>query len=173
MHLVHSIGRHIESGHLDELTLTTNGSQLSRFAQELYDTGVRRINVSRNTLDPQEFREITRWGDFDRVMEGFDAAPKHGLKIKLNAVALKGFNEHEIPNMMHFALGRGMDLTDIVTMPIGEIEEDRTDRNLPLSVLRENHEKEFTFRDIPFKTGGPARYVKAAETGGRRASSRR
>jgi len=167
MHLVRSIGRHIETGHLDELTLTTNGSQLSRFAQELYDAGVRRINVSLDTLDPQKFREITRWGDFARVMEGIDAAQKAGLKIKLNAVALKGFNEHEIPDMLRFAHGRGMDLTVIETMPMGEIEEDRTDRYLPLSDLRASLEERFTLTDIPFKTGGPARYVEVKETGGR------
>ncbi|MGE7369342.1 GTP 3',8-cyclase MoaA [Neorhizobium sp. NPDC001467] len=167
MHLVRSVGRHIEAGTLDELTLTTNGSQLARHAQELYDCGVRRINVSLDTLDPQKFKEITRWGDFSRVMEGIDAAQKAGLKIKLNAVALKDFNETEIPDMLRFAHGRGMDLTVIETMPMGEIEEDRTDRYLPLSVLRENLEKQFTFTDIPFKTGGPARYVEVAETGGR------
>jgi cyclic pyranopterin phosphate synthase len=167
MHLVRSIGRHIETGHLDELTLTTNGSQLARFSQELYDAGVRRINVSLDTLDPQKFKKITRWGNFSKVMEGIDAAQKAGLKIKLNAVALKDFNEDEIPAMLLFAHGRGMDLTVIETMPMGEIEEDRTDRYLPLSVLRENLEKQFSLRDIPFKTGGPARYVEVAETGGR------
>jgi cyclic pyranopterin phosphate synthase len=167
MHLVRSIGRHIESGHLDELTLTTNGSLLSRFGQELFDAGVRRVNVSLDTLDPQKFREITRWGDFTKVMEGIDAAQKAGLKIKLNVVALQGFNEDDIPDMMRFAHGRGMDLTVIETMPMGEIEEGRTDRYLPLSVLRETLEKQFTFRELPFKTGGPARYVEVAETGGR------
>jgi cyclic pyranopterin phosphate synthase len=167
MHLVRSVGRHIETGHLDELTLTTNGSQLARHAQELYDCGVRRINVSLDTLDPQKFREITRWGDFAKVMEGIDAAQKAGLKIKLNAVALKGFNEDEIPDMMRFTHGRGMDLTVIETMPMGEIEEDRTDRYLPLSQLRADLERQFTLTDIPFKTGGPARYVTVEETGGR------
>jgi GTP 3',8-cyclase len=144
MHLVRSVGRHIEVGALEELTLTTNGSQLARHTQELYDCGVRRLNVSLDTLDPQKFKEITRWGDFSKVMEGIDAGQNAGLRIKLNAVALKGFNEDEIPRMMRFAHGRGMDLTVIEAMPMGEIEEDRTDRYLPLSVLRENLEKEFT-----------------------------
>jgi len=167
MHLVRSIGRHIETGDLDELTLTTNGSQLARFAQELYDCGVRRINISLDTLDPQKFKDITRWGDFSKVIEGIDAAQRAGLKIKLNAVALKGFNDAEIADMLRFAHGRGMDFTVIETMPMGEIDEDRTDRYLPLSVLRQDLEKQFTLKDIPFKTGGPARYVEVAETGGR------
>ncbi|MFK4771420.1 MULTISPECIES: GTP 3',8-cyclase MoaA [Rhizobium/Agrobacterium group] len=167
MYLVRSIGRHIEAGDLDELTLTTNGSQLARHAQELYDCGVRRINISLDTLDPDKFKTITRWGDFCKVMEGIDAAQKAGLKIKLNAVALKDFNDGEMPEMIRFAHGRGMDLTVIETMPMGEIEEDRTDRYLPLSALREDLERQFTFRDILYKTGGPARYVEVAETGGR------
>ncbi|MDY6962527.1 MAG: GTP 3',8-cyclase MoaA, partial [Pseudomonadota bacterium] len=167
MHLVRALGRQIEAGHLDELTLTTNGSQLARYADELYDSGVRRINVSLDTLDPIKFKEITRWGDFSKVMEGIDAAQKAGLKIKLNAVALKDFNEHEIANMLRFAHGRGMDMTVIETMPMGEIEEDRTDRYLPLSKLKADLEQQFTLTDIPYKTGGPARYVEVAETGGR------
>jgi cyclic pyranopterin phosphate synthase len=167
MHLVRALGRQIEAGHLDELTLTTNGSQLARYADELYDSGVRRINVSLDTLDPVKFKEITRWGDFSKVMEGIDAAQKAGLKIKLNAVALKDFNDHEIADMLRFAHGRGMDMTVIETMPMGEIEEDRTDRYLPLSKLKADLEQQFTLADIPYKTGGPARYVEVAETGGR------
>lgn len=167
MHLVRALGRHIETGTLDELTLTTNGSQLSRHAEELYDCGVRRINVSLDTLDPDKFRTITRWGDFSKVMEGIDSAQKAGLKIKLNAVALKGFNEDEIPDMLRFAHGRGMDLTVIETMPMGEIEEDRTDRYLPLSKVKADLEQHFTLTDILYKTGGPARYVEVEETGGR------
>ena len=167
MFLVRELGKQVQSGALDELTLTTNGSQLARYAEELYDCGVRRINVSLDTLDPQKFREITRWGDFHKVMEGIDAALKAGLKIKLNAVALKDFNEFEIPEMLRFAHGRGMDLTVIETMPMGEIEEDRTDRYLPLSKLRTDLEQQFTLADIPYKTGGPARYVEVKETGGR------
>ena len=167
MFLVRELGKHVRNGVLDELTLTTNGSQLARHADELSDCGVRRINVSLDTLDPDKFRTITRWGDFARVMEGIDAAQRAGLKIKLNAVALKGFNEAEIPELLRFAHGRGMDLTVIETMPMGEIDEDRTDQYLPLSKLRADLERQFTLTDIPYKTGGPARYVKVAETGGR------
>jgi len=167
MYLIRELGRHIGNGMLDELTLTTNGSQLARYADELYDCGVRRINVSLDTLDPAKFKTITRWGDFSKVMEGIDAAQKAGLKIKLNAVALKDFNEFEIPEMIRFAHGRGMDLTVIETMPMGEIDEDRTDQYLPLSKLRADLEQQFTLEDIPYKTGGPARYVEVKETGGR------
>jgi cyclic pyranopterin phosphate synthase len=167
MHLIRNLGRHVEAGRLDELTLTTNGSQLAAHAAELYDCGVRRINVSLDTLDAEKFRQITRWGDFSKVMSGIDATLAAGIKIKLNAVALKDFNEHEIPELMRFAHARGMDLTVIETMPMGEIEEDRTDRYLPLSDLRASLEERFTLTDIPFKTGGPARYVEVKETGGR------
>jgi molybdenum cofactor biosynthesis protein A, bacterial len=167
MHLVRQLGRHIETGALDELTLTTNGSQLSRFASELYDCGVRRINVSLDTLDPQKFKAITRWGDFTRVMEGIDAAQAAGLKVKLNAVALKDFNEDELPDLLRFAHGRGMDLTLIETMPMGEIDQDRTHQYLPLSEVRERLSREFTLTDNAFRTGGPARYVDVKETGGR------
>ena len=167
MFLVRELGRHVQTGALDELTLTTNGSQLARHADELYDCGVRRINVSLDTLNPEKFKAITRWGDFDKVMEGIDAAQKAGLQIKLNAVALKDFNEFEIADMLRFAHGRGMDLTVIETMPMGEIDEDRTDKYLPLSKLRADLEGQFTLTDIPYKTGGPARYVEVKETGGR------
>ncbi|TZG34275.1 GTP 3',8-cyclase MoaA [Agrobacterium sp. B1(2019)] len=167
MALVRNLGRHVHTGTLDELTLTTNGSQLSKFAAELADCGVRRINVSLDTLDADKFRQITRWGDLARVMEGLDAALAAGIKVKLNAVALKDFNEAEIPELMRFAHGRGMDLTVIETMPIGEIEEDRTDRYLPLSELRASLEEQFTLSEIDYRTGGPARYVTVGETGGR------
>lgn len=167
MHLVRELSRHLKSGALDELTLTTNGSQLARFAGELADCGVRRINVSLDTLDPVKFHQVTRWGHLDKVMAGIDAAQAAGLAVKLNAVALKNFNDGEIPDMLQWAHGRGMDLTVIETMPMGEIEEDRTDRYLPLSLLRASLERRFTLRDIPYRTGGPARYVEVAETGGR------
>ncbi|CUX12797.1 MULTISPECIES: GTP 3',8-cyclase MoaA [Agrobacterium] len=167
MSLVRNLGRHVRTGALTELTLTTNGSQLAKFAAELADCGVRRINVSLDTLDRDKFRHITRWGDRDRVMEGLDAAQAAGIKIKLNAVALKDFNDAEIPDLMRFAHGRGMDLTVIETMPMGEIEEDRTDRYLPLSQLRADLEKSFTLIDSDYQTGGPARYVTVKETGGR------
>ncbi|MCB1460383.1 MAG: radical SAM protein, partial [Nitratireductor sp.] len=133
MHLVRSLSRHLESGALEELTLTTNGSQLSRFAHELADAGVKRINVSLDTLDEAKFAEITRWGRLPQVMAGLEAAEKAGLKVKINAVALKDFNEHEIETLMTWAHGRGYDLTLIETMPLGEISEDRTDQYLPLS----------------------------------------
>lgn len=167
MELVRQLSRHLDSGALDELTLTTNGSQLSRFADDLARHGVKRINVSIDTLDAEKFRTITRWGDLSKVMAGLDAAQNAGLKIKINAVALKGFNDHEIPELMRWAHGRGMDLTVIETMPMGEIDADRTDQYLPLSQLRADLERQFTLSDIPFKTGGPARYVTVAETGGR------
>nr|WP_105382187.1 GTP 3',8-cyclase MoaA [Neorhizobium alkalisoli] len=167
MFLVRELGAQVHAGNLDELTLTTNGSQLARYADELYDCGVRRINVSLDTLDPAKFKAVTRWGEFGKVMEGIEAAQKAGLKIKLNAVALKDFNEFEIADMLRFAHGRGMDLTVIETMPMGEIDEDRTDRYLPLSKLRADLEEQFTLTEIPYKTGGPARYVEVKETGGR------
>jgi cyclic pyranopterin phosphate synthase len=167
MHLVRELSRHLETGALEELTLTTNGSQLARYAAELAACGVRRINVSLDTLDKNKFRAVTRWGDLDKVMGGIDAAQAAGLKVKLNAVALKGFNEAELPEMLRWAHGRGMDLTVIETMPMGEIDADRTDQYLPLSLLRADLERIFTLRDIPYKTGGPARYVEVAETGGR------
>ncbi|RVB36658.1 GTP 3',8-cyclase MoaA, partial [Mesorhizobium sp. M7A.F.Ca.CA.004.05.1.1] len=127
MHLVRQLSRHLASGALEELTLTTNGSQLSRFAAELADCGVKRINVSLDTLDADKFHKITRWGHLDKVMQGIDAAQAAGLKVKLNAVALKDFNDAELPEMMRWAHGRGMDLTVIETMPMGEIDADRTD----------------------------------------------
>jgi GTP 3',8-cyclase len=167
MYLVRALGQKVRHGALDEFTLTTNGSQLARFAAELADNGVKRINVSVDTLDPQKFREITRTGDLNKVLSGIDAAQKAGIHIKLNAVALKHFNEHEIPEIMRWAHGRGMDMTVIETMPMGEIEEDRTDRYLPLSELRARMEERFTLTDNAYRTGGPARYVTVEETGGR------
>ena len=167
MHLVRALSRHLKSGALEELTLTTNGSQLVRYAGELADAGVRRINVSVDTLDPQKFRDITRRGDLDRVLAGIDAAQAAGIAIKINAVALKGFNEDEIPSMLCWAHARGMDFTLIETMPMGEIEGDRLDQYLPLSAVRSALAQEFTLTDIPLRTGGPARYVEVRETGGR------
>lgn len=167
MWLFHQLGRHLQTGALEELTLTSNGSQLERFAAELADAGVRRINISLDTLDADKFKTITRWGDLGKVMAGIRAAQAAGLKIKLNTVALKGFNEAEIPEMLRFAHGEGMDLTLIETMPLGEIDGDRTEQYLPLSTVRARLGEEFTLSDIPYKTGGPARYVEVAETGGR------
>lgn len=167
MHFIRQLSRHLQTGALEELTLTTNGSQLVRFADELADCGVKRINVSMDTLDPDKFHDITRWGKLDRVMQGIEAAEKAGLQIKINAVALKGFNDAELPEMMRWAHGRGMDMTVIETMPMGEIDADRTDQYLPLSQLRADLERQFVLTDIPYKTGGPARYVQVEETGGR------
>ena len=167
MWLVRSIGRHLESGALDELTLTTNGSQLTRFADELYDCGVRRVNVSIDTLDAVKFHAITRWGKFDKVIAGVEAAKRAGLGVKINAVALKGINEHEIDDMVRWCGDEGYDLTLIETMPMGEIDGDRTDQYLPLSVVRGRLMENWTLTDIDYKTGGPARYVEVAETGGR------
>ncbi|MGI9354982.1 MAG: GTP 3',8-cyclase MoaA [Rhizobiaceae bacterium] len=167
MSLFRNLSRHLASGALDELTLTTNGSQLTKYATELADCGVKRVNVSIDTLDRDKFHTITRWGQLGKVMEGLDAARKAGLSIKINAVALKGVNELEIPEMMRWAHGEGFDLTLIETMPLGEIEEDRTDQYLPLSLVRQRLEQDFALTEIPYKTGGPARYVEVAETGGR------
>jgi cyclic pyranopterin phosphate synthase len=166
MGLVRSLSRHLGRG-LDELTLTTNGSQLARFAGELADCGVRRINVSVDTLDPVKFHAITRWGDLDKVRAGIDAARAAGLKVKINAVALKGVNEDEFDDLIRWAHGDGMDLTLIETMPMGEVGADRTDQYLPLSTVRARLAERWTLADIPYKTGGPARYVNVAETGGR------
>ncbi len=167
IHLFQRLGRHLETGALEELTLTTNGSQLEKYATDLYACGVRRINVSVDTLDPDKFKAITRWGDLGKVLRGIEAATAAGLKIKLNAVALKDVNEHEIPDLVRFAHARGWDLTLIETMPLGDIDGDRTDQYLPLSRVRADLAQRFTLTDIPYKTGGPARYVEVAETGGR------
>ena len=167
MSLIRSLSRHLDSKKLKELTLTTNGSQLGRFANELVDCGVKRINVSVDTLNPDKFKSITRWGNFDKVMDGIKSAQQAGLQIKINTVALKGVNEDEIPQMIEWAHSQEFDLTLIETMPLGEIDEDRTDQYLPLSHVRNNLMKKYTLESIPYKTGGPARYYKIKETGGR------
>ncbi len=165
--LFQALSRHLASGALDEVTVTTNGSQLSRFASELAAAGVRRINVSLDTRDPAKFQEITRWGDIAKVIDGIRAAQKAGLQIKVNMVALKGVNEGEIEEMLRWCHGEGMDLTLIETMPLGDVEGDRTDQYLPLSVVRARLQDRLTLEDIPYRTGGPARYVQVHETGGR------
>jgi GTP 3',8-cyclase len=165
--LFRALARHLDTGALEELTLTTNASQLTKYAQELKDAGVRRVNVSLDTLKPERFRTITRWGDFAQVMAGIDAADRAGLAIKLNAVALKGLNEDEFGDLIDFAHGRGFDLTLIETMPMGDIDGDRTDQYLPLSIVRARLMDRYTLEDIPFRTGGPARYVRVRQTGGR------
>lgn len=167
MLLIRSLSRHLKSGALSELTLTTNGSQLSRYAQELADCGVKRINISLDTLDEKKFHEITRWGDFGKVMTGIDAAQKAGLAVKINAVALKDVNEHEIPALMEWAHGRGMDLSLIEVMPLGEVGSERVDQYLPLSLVRAQLSTRYTLTDIDYRTGGPARYMRVEETGGR------
>ena len=165
--LFEALGRHLESGALDELTVTTNGSQLERMAAPLHAAGVRRINVSLDTLDAQKFKAITRWGDLGKVMAGIRAAQRAGIAVKLNAVALKGVNEFEIPEMIRWAHGEGLGLTLIETMPLGDIDGDRTDQYLPLSRVRAELAEQFTLRDSAHRTGGPARYVEIEETGGR------
>jgi cyclic pyranopterin phosphate synthase len=167
MSLFRSLSRHIEAGALDELTLTTNGTLLEKFAPELAASGVRRINVSLDSLDPDRFRRITRRGDLGQVMRGLDAAQAAGIKVKINAVALKGVNEDEIEPMVAWAHGRGMDLTFIEVMPMGDIEPERIEQFMPLSVVRERLAQSFTLTDTSERTGGPARYVRVAETGGR------
>ena len=167
MTLVTSLSRHLRSGALDELTLTTNGSQLAKYAAALKDAGLGRINVSLDTLDPEKFRAITRWGSLDQVLAGIDAAQAAGLKVKINAVALKGINEEEFPRLIEWAHGRSMDLTLIEVMPLGEIGEGRLDQYLPLSVVRARLAERFSLQDIDYRTGGPARYVRVAETGGK------
>ena len=167
MTLFRSLSRHLVSGALDELTVTTNGSQLARYARELADCGVKRVNVSLDTLDADRFKALTRWGDFGRVMEGIDAAQKAGLQVKINAVALKDSTEEEAESMVRWAHGRGMDLTFIEVMPLGDIDGDRVDQYLPLSRLRAGIMETFTLTDSAHGTGGPARYVDVKETGGR------
>ena len=154
-------------GHLKEVTLTTNGSQLVRFARDLAAAGVKRVNVSLDTRDEAKFRDITRWGKLGPVLDGIDAADAAGLKIKINTVALKGVNEDEIADLMRWAHGRGFDLTLIETMPMGEIDGDRVGQYLPLSLVRARLAKEFTLAETDYRTGGPARYARVIETGGR------
>ncbi len=167
MTLVDSLSRHLGAGQLDELTLTTNGSQLEKYARDLRAAGIRRINVSLDTLDADKFRAITRWGALDKVLAGIDAAQAAGLKVKINAVALKGVNDDEFPQLLEWAHGRGMDLTLIEVMPLGEIGEGRLDQYLPLSLVRARLAERYRLDDIDYRTGGPARYVRVAETGGR------
>ncbi len=167
MTLFHSLGRHLKSGDLEELTVTTNGSQLARFADELVEAGVRRVNVSVDTLDKENFEKITRWGKYDKVMAGIQAAKAAGLAIKINAVALKGVNDSEFDHMIRWCGEQGYDLTLIETMPLGDIDGDRTDQYLPLSKVRADLQSRWTLTDLPDRTGGPARYVRIEETGGR------
>ena len=167
MSLVRSLSRHLRSGALNELTMTTNATQLARYAAELADCGIRRINVSLDTLDAAKFRAITRWGDLDKVLAGIEAAREAGLGVKINAVALKNLNEDEIPSLIEWAHGKGMGLTLIEVMPMGEIGEGRIDQYVPLSLVRARLAKQYTLTDLDESSGGPARYVRISETGGK------
>ncbi len=163
--LFRNLGRHLETGDLKELTLTTNGSQLPKYAKELVECGVKRLNISLDSLDADKFRKLTRWGDLEKVLKGIQAARDAGLAIKINTVALSNFNEDEIEDLIRWSGGEGYDMTLIETMPLGDIGGDRVEQYLPLSKVRERLEQTFTLSDIPFKSGGPARYVEVKETG--------
>ena len=166
--LVDRLGRHLQTGALDELTLTTNGSQLARHARALADAGVRRINVSLDTLDTRKFTGITRWGRLEQVLTGIEAAKSAGLQVKINTVALKGVNEDEFDRLIGWCGAEGFDLTLIEVMPMGEIGGDaRLNQYLPLSLVRADLARRWTLTDSPWRTGGPARYVRVEETGGR------
>jgi len=166
MTFFNAMTRHLESGALRELTLTTNGSQLERFATDLYAAGVRRVNVSLDTRDEQKFADITRWGRLQQVLNGIDAAQRAGLRVKINTVALKGFNEDELLSLTEWCAERDMDLTWIEVMPMGDIgNEDRLGQYWPLEDLRSRLAETYTLIDLPESTGGPARYVQLKETG--------
>ncbi|MGB1876761.1 MAG: GTP 3',8-cyclase MoaA [Rhodospirillaceae bacterium] len=167
MSLIDSLGRHLNSGALDELTLTTNGTRLAEFAGRLADAGVRRINVSLDTLDADRFRQITRWGDLSKVLAGLEAARKAGLSIKINTVVMRDVNEHDIDHMVSWCGDQDFDLTFIETMPMGDIDGDRTEQYMPLSMVRANLQKKWTLKETDFQTGGPARYTECQETGKR------
>ncbi len=165
--LFQKLSRHLQSGALQELTLTTNGSQLVRHAEALVDCGVKRINVSLDTLKPDLFRTLTRWGDLEKVLAGIDAAQHAGLRIKINVVALKNLNEDEVVPLVTWAHDRGMDITFIEVMPMGDIEADRFDQYWPLNQVQARLSEAFTLEALPDRTAGPARYMRAKETGGR------
>ena len=167
MELVQRLSRHLKSGELQELTLTTNGTQLPRFAEDLARNGVRRLNVSLDSLDPDVFRRVTRGGDLNQVLAGIAAAQDAGIKVKINTVALKGDNARELPDMIRWAHGQGLDMTLIETMPLGEIEEDRTDQYLSLAAVKADLESFWTLTPLPDRTAGPARYVRVEETCGK------
>ena len=167
MGLFRALSRHLGTGALDELTVTTNGSQLGKYAQELAACGVRRVNVSVDTLDPAKFQAITRWGKLDAVLHGIAAAKAAGLHVKINAVALKGVNEDEFDRMIEWCGERGHDLTLIEVMPMGDIGPARLDQYLPISLVRSRLAERWTLEDSTYRTGGPARYMTVKETGGR------
>jgi len=166
MTFFNAMTRHLDSGALKELTLTTNGSQLAKYADDLYAAGVRRVNVSLDTLDDQKFADITRWGRLPQVIKGIDAAQKAGLRVKINAVALKGFNEDELFTLQSWCAERDMDLTFIEVMPMGDIgNEDRLGQYWSLNDLRKQLGERFTLTDLAERSGGPARYIRIEETG--------
>ncbi|HEX3536617.1 MAG TPA: GTP 3',8-cyclase MoaA [Stellaceae bacterium] len=168
MTLFHSLGRHLRTGALDELTLTTNGSQLARYAEELRQCGVRRVNVSVDTLDPDKFAEITRRGRLDQVLEGIAAAKAAGLAVKINTVALRGVNEDELDDLVGWCGKEGHDLVIIEVMPMGDIGgENRLEQYLPLSLVRSRLQQRWTLDETDYRTGGPARYATVRETGRR------
>ncbi|MES2711975.1 MAG: GTP 3',8-cyclase MoaA [Pseudomonadota bacterium] len=167
MQLVRALGARLGEGGLRELTLTSNGTQLTKYADELAHAGVRRINISMDTLDPAVFAAVTRWGKLDQVMDGIFAAKAAGLAIKINAVALKGVNEHEYDRMLAWCGEHGFDLCLIETMPMGDIEGDRTDQYLPLTRVQARLQERWTLEPTDYRTGGPARYFNVAETGRR------
>jgi GTP 3',8-cyclase len=167
MSLVRGLGRHLHTGLLDELTVTTNATQLARHAADLHDAGVRRINVSLDTLDPTKFRAITRWGRLDQVLDGIRTARDAGLAIKINLVALRGVNDDELDRMIAWCGEEGYDLTIIEVMPMGEIGEQRLDQYMPLSMVRAQIARNWTLEETDYRTGGPARYYRIAETGRR------
>ena len=166
MGLIENLSRHLKSGALAELTLTTNGSQLARFAEDLARHGIRRINVSLDSRDPARFARLTRWGRLQPVLDGIAAAKAAGLHIKINTVALKGENEDELEDLMHWAHGEGFELTLIETMPMGETGPERIEHYLPLSNVRARLAERYTLTPLDRRTGGPARYVRVEETGG-------
>ena len=163
MHLFKSLGKKLGKG-LEELTLTTNGSQLTRYSKDLFDSGIRRINISLDSLDKNKFKRITRIGDFDKVIQGIMAAKKAGLKIKINTVALKGINDNEILDLVHWCGENKFALTFIEVMPMGEIGEKRADQYMPLSDVRNLIQTKYSLTEDPLRTGGPARYVHCHET---------
>ena len=165
--LFQNLGRHLKTGDLEELTLTTNGTRLPKFADQLAAAGVRRVNISLDSLDPERFKQITRWGDHAKVMEGVRAAKSAGLKVKINTVAMRDVNEDEFDEMVAWSGREGFDLVFIETMPMGDIDGDRTDQYLPLSLVRAHLAQRWTLSPLPDNTGGPARYMRCAETGGR------
>lgn len=167
MVLVRSLSRHLASCAVRELTLTTNGSQLARYAGELAAAGIKRVNVSVDTRDPEKFGAITRGGDLSRVMDGIRAAREAGIAIKINTVALRGLNEDEFPDLIAWAHGEGMDISLIETMPMGDVDGDRTEHYLPLSLVRARLMQLYTLDESDYRTGGPSRYVRVRETGGR------